>query len=123
MNDETLLLRQVHPAWVQAGNITSQVFRPTAKDHSRLSVYNGDLISAPAAWTHYTDTLGYKSCGVVAVSARECRLEDLQVNADPAPFPEHAVIEFGSLNRNDTERKSKRLKLMAEARGWLHAVA
>lgn len=123
MNDQTLLLRQVHPAWRQAGGITSQVFRPTTKDGSRLSVYDGDMISARAAWTHYTSVLGYRSSGVIAVSAGECRQEDLRVEPDPAPFPEHAVIEFGSLNRQEIERKAKRLKLLAEVRGWLHAVA
>ena len=122
MNDDTLLLRQVNHAWIQAGNITSQVFRPTAKDGSRLSVYDGDQISATAAWAHYTEEMGYRSHGVVAVSVRECRSEDLQAMPDPLPVPEHAVIEFGLLNRNDIERKAKRLKLMAEVRGWLHAV-
>jgi hypothetical protein len=123
MNDQTLLLRQVHPAWRQAGGISSQVFRPTAKDGSRLSVYDGDMIPAPAAWAHYTSVLGYRSSGVVAVSAGECRQEDLRAEPDPTPFPEHAVIDFGSLNRREMERKAKRLKLTAEARGWLHAVA
>ena len=32
MTDDTLLLRQVNPAWIQAGRITSQVFRPTPTD-------------------------------------------------------------------------------------------
>lgn len=123
MNDQTLLLRQVHPAWRQAGGITSQVFRPTAKDGSRLSVYDGDLIQAPAAWAHYTGVLGFRSCGIVAVSAGECRQEDLRTESDPAPFPEHAVIDFGSLSRQELELKAKRLKLIAETRGWLHTVA
>ena len=32
MTDDTLLLRQVNPAWIQAGRITSQIFRPTPTD-------------------------------------------------------------------------------------------
>ena len=32
MTDDTLLLRQVNPVWIQAGRITSQVFRPTPTD-------------------------------------------------------------------------------------------
>ena len=56
MDPNTLLLRQVHPSFVQAENVsaqvfytlmqglavTSQVFKPTPKDENQLSVYNGD---------------------------------------------------------------------------------
>jgi len=39
MTENTLLLRQVHPSFVQDGKITSQVFRPTPKDENKLSMY------------------------------------------------------------------------------------
>ena len=52
MNNETLLLRQIHPSFIQAGHITSQAFRPTPKDQNKLSVYDGDQISAEDAWQH-----------------------------------------------------------------------
>jgi hypothetical protein len=38
MTPETLLLRQIHPSFVQAGRVTSQAFRPTPKDGSLLSI-------------------------------------------------------------------------------------
>jgi hypothetical protein len=44
MTEATLLLRQVHPSFIQHGRVTSQVFRPTLKDKRLLSVYDGDLI-------------------------------------------------------------------------------
>lgn len=72
MKEDTLLLRQVNPAWVQNGRITSQVFRPTPKDAKRLSMYDGDLISSENAWQHFTEILKLSSVGVTAVSVVEC---------------------------------------------------
>jgi hypothetical protein len=120
MNDATHLLRQVHPAWIQAGRATSQVFRPTPKDQNRLSVHDGDLITPQDAWRHFTEVLGWPSSGVLGVTVGECRSRDLQAFSDPAPYPQHAVIDFGSLGRAEVERKSKQLKSDAEVRGWLY---
>jgi len=52
MNSGTLLHRQVNPSWVQQGRVTSQVFKPTPKDNHRLSVYDGDQVTALQAWLH-----------------------------------------------------------------------
>ena len=65
MIDATLLLRQVNPSWLQSGRITSQVFKPTLKDNNRLSVYDGDKITAREAWEHFTINMGLKSVGVM----------------------------------------------------------
>ena len=53
MTDDTLLLRQIHPSFVQSGRVTSQAFRPTPKDEFLLSVYDGDRIEAQASWRHF----------------------------------------------------------------------
>lgn len=120
MTKATLLLRQVHPAWIQAGRVTSQTFRPTPKDEHLLSVYDGDLIAPGRAWDHFTGVLGRNSVGVLAVSVQECHVQQLEVRPDPTPFPEHAVIDFSGFGKNEVERKAKHLKAHAEARGWLH---
>lgn len=64
MNQDTLLLRQIHPSFVQASNVsaqvfsvTSQAFKPTPKDEYMLSVYNGDKFQPDVAYEHYT-TMG-----------------------------------------------------------------
>ena len=119
MNQDTLLHRQVHPNFIRNGEATSQAFTPTPKDNNRLSVYDGDMISAASAWTHYTGTLGYKSYGVVSVSVAECQTIDLSVFSDPTDFPEHALIEFGELSRRQTTTKAKQLREYANARSWL----
>lgn len=115
-----MLLRQVHPSWVQQGRVTSQAFRPTPKDKHQLSVYDGDMITAADSWTHFCGTLGFQSVGVMAVTVAECSTLEIQARSDPEPFPEHAVIDFSGLAENQIEKKGKRLKAKAEERGWLH---
>lgn len=120
MNNETLLYRQVHPLFVHAGEVTSQVFRPTPKDEGKLSVYDGDLIAPDESWRHYTSQLGLPSCGVLAVSVAECEALGLSVESDPVPYPAHAVIVFEGLSRSARERKSDGLRKAAISRGWRH---
>lgn len=120
MTNKTLLLRQVHPSWVQLDRVTSQVFRPTPKDQKRLSVYDGDQISATGSWSHFTEVLGYASVGVLAVTKGECLHLQLATFSDPAPFPEHAVIDFTGFEEGQIKKKAKQLKEAAGARGWQH---
>ena len=121
MTDNTLLLRQVNPSWVQLGRITSQVFKPTPKDANRLSVYDGDQTTAEKSWRHYTGELGFSSVGVVAVTVGECKLQGLPADADKQPsFPEHVVINFNGCSGTQTEKKARHLKKAAEKRGWQH---
>lgn len=120
MTGATLLLRQIHPNFVQAGFATSQAFRPTPKDDSKLSVYDGDQIMAEASWVHYTTELQLPSIGTVAVSVAECQAENLPARPDPKPFPEHAVIDFTGLTDKQCYAKSKKLQAKAQARDWLH---
>lgn len=120
MNDATLLLRQVHPTFVQQGRATSQAFRPTPKDQNRLSVYDGDLIDPEPAWQHYTSVLKFSSAGVLAVSVAECAALGLDSAPDPDPFPEHAVIDFTVIDKREVEKIAKKLRAKAEGRGWLY---
>jgi hypothetical protein len=122
MTDGTLLFRQVNPSWVQAGRITSQVFKPTPKDKNRLSVYDGDRITAEESWRHYTGPQGFSSVGVVAVTVGECKSHDLPAEPDPLPFPEHVVICFDGCSGTQIEKKARHLKKAAETRGWLYRV-
>lgn len=120
MNPDILLLRQIHPTFLQRGRVTSQAFRPTPKDRSRLSVYDGDMITPQAAFEHYTSSLGHASVGVMAVSVSECGDLDLPAIPDPKPFPEHAVIDFAAFEKKQVEKKAKLLRAKAEKRGWLY---
>jgi hypothetical protein len=120
MQNDTLLLRQIHPRFIQNGRVTSQAFRPTPKDKKKLSVYDGDMIDPEAAYRHYTEELKLSSTGVMAVSVEECNEIGLTPQPDPEPFPEHAVIDFSALGESAIKSKGKLLKNKAVARGWLY---
>jgi hypothetical protein len=120
MTDSTMLLRQIHPAFVQADQATSQAFRPTPKDDGRLSVYDGDKIAAEKAWAHYTGTLGLESAGVMGLLVEECAEANVNPEVDAVPFPEHCIIDFGHLSNKAADNAAKVLKRAANARGWLH---
>jgi glucose/arabinose dehydrogenase len=120
MTEATVLLRQVHPTFIQQGRVTSQAFRPTTKDDGQLSVYDGDLIQPPAAWDHYTGTLGFASDGVLGITVGEVGTESLPATPDPDYFAEHAIVDFREFNSREIEKKSKRLKVFAVGRGWLY---
>ena len=119
MNEKTLLLRQVHPSFMQDGQITSQVFRPTPKDENKLSVYDGDMIAPEASHEHFCRHANCTSCGVMAISQEECNSQDLSVREERNPYPEHCTIDFSTLSKGQIEKKAKLLKRFAENRGWL----
>ena len=120
MTDSTLLLRQVHPGFVQNQRPSSQVFRPTRKDESKLSVYDGDIMSPEQSWKHFTEVLERQSVGVLAVTVAECREQDLRAAPSPEVFEGHAHIDFTGFSANQAERKGKKLLAVALLRGWLH---
>ncbi|HEX4123968.1 MAG TPA: hypothetical protein VHY37_04515 [Tepidisphaeraceae bacterium] len=98
--------------------MTSQAFKPTPKDEGLLSVYDGDQTNAERAWHHFTTVLKFQSIGSLAVTVGECGQNELPVRPRPEEFPEHAVIDFTGLGSNQVEKKAKKLKAVAEARGW-----
>ena len=121
LDDNTWLLRQIHPSWVKAGHVTSQAFRPTEKDKGCLSVYDGDRITPRDAWRHYTAVLGFRSVGVVSVTVAECVENSLTVYENPLPdFQEHVLIDFRKKTANmSIARIAKELRASANIRGWL----
>ena len=121
MNRNTLLLRQIHPTWIQDERVTSQAFTPTPKDERRLSVYDGDQITAKDAWYHYAPDRGHPSSGVMAVTVAECQEQNLIAMADPLEgFKEHTVIDYGSLTGSAAKNVAKTLTSAARQRGWLY---
>lgn len=128
MTEDTLLLRQVHPSFVQGDSISSQVFssqtfKPTPKDEGLLSVYNGEKFNPDDAFIHYTTNKNLESAGVVAVSNNECSEESLPVREDNDPFEGHCSIDYRDLTNNQVGKKAQRLKAKAAKRGWLYTKA
>jgi len=99
---------------------SSVMFRPNESDNGLMSVYDGDLIAADAAWVHYTTVSNKKSIGVTGLTIDECLAEGLPSRSDPAPFPEHAVVDFTGVAEKQWRSKSKKLQAKALARGWQH---
>lgn len=123
MNDETLLLRQVHPNFYPDGEVSSQAFIPFPKDDGKLSVYDGDQISAEECHRHYAEQ-GLQSVGVWAVSGGEVVSAALEYHPDPiAGNPAHAVVDFGTRGERECRKLAKRLKKFAVERGNLYRAA
>lgn len=119
MTPETLLLRQIHPSFIQDGRVTSQAFRPTPKDEFLLSVDDGDRVTAEASWQRFIANPACTSVGVQALSEAECTAEELPVLEDGNPHPEHCSVDFTAFDKKAIEKKSKLLRAYAETRSWL----
>lgn len=121
MNENTVLLRQVHPDFIPGGELTSQAFMPFPKDEGKPSVYDGDQISPADSHKHFTETLGYKSDSVWGVSCAEVTEAGLTSRPDPKEdFPSHALIDFTAYPANAFRKFAKKLKAKALTRGRLH---
>jgi hypothetical protein len=119
--NQHLLHRQVNPSWIQNGRMTSQAFSPTPKDSSLLSVYDGSMISADASFHHFTAIQKLSSAGTVSVDITEVINVGLSWRLDPAPFLEHAVIDFSLIETAaKIKAKAQTLAELARTRGWTY---
>lgn len=127
MNDDTLLLRQIHPRAISGNVVWKTVFIPSESDKGCLSVYDGDKITPEEAWIHYTEIEGRESKGVMAVTVAQCKKLGLSVISAPTiTSPAHALIDFTHLlTSNQIEKIAKKLRNNAQAKvnnGWLYYV-
>lgn len=120
MRKNNVLLRQIHPSFFQNGKVTSQAFRPTPKDQSLLSVYDGHKMSPEQSFEHYVQILGLSSCAVAQIVCEDCIENELPVCADPEQFPEHCLIDFSDMNQSQQTKASKKLRQKAEERGLIY---
>lgn len=124
MNVDTLLLRQVHPNFMDGDVPTSVAFRPFPNDKEKLSVYDGDLITPEDSYLHWTTQLGNRSAGVWGVDNHEVTKSGLSSAPDPLPDnPAHALIAFTGLSDKEQRKRAKLLLADAIARGCLHKAA
>ena len=124
VNSRTLLWRQVIPGFIREGRITSQLFTPSRMDDKKVSVYDGDQITAEESWRHYTTPkLEKKPCesaGVMAVTIGECYSEGILAIPDPGTFLEHVLLDFTALSNKVRIDKGKILTDIAKERGWVY---
>lgn len=121
MNGETLLNRAVNPGWVQEEFVSTQAFKPTAKDGDKLSAFDNDLLNAEAAYDYYTEDLGNEAAGIIAVNVDECEKQSLSAYSDPTggvPHEAHASIDFSGHGGSKRKRIAGNLRDAAKERGW-----
>jgi hypothetical protein len=131
MHKETLLHRQVHPAYIVKNKVSSKVFEladdlildnqifiPTTKDDKKLSVCNGNKFTAYEAFINHTKMI-LKTAGTASVSVEECDEIDLTTTEDNIPFSGHAYIDFTGLGKKEIRIKAALLKNFAVRRGFM----
>src|SRR5689334_22223140 len=120
MNTETQLHRQVHPNWVEKGDVstqafqfTSQTFTPTTKDDNKLSVANGEKLTGQQSFEEHVRN-GLASFGVVSVLCSECDSVNLGYEEDNNPYNGHSLIDFSTCSTSaEIKKKAKILKSYA----------
>lgn len=119
MKPETHLHRAIHPTKLDpVGAMDYLAFRPTSADEDQLSLYDGDRITAEAAWRHRTRD-GALSHGIGTVTAAEATSAGTPARPDPEAFPEHVLADFSALaGRKAKQRAAATLCEFANARGW-----
>lgn len=130
-NMKEILLRQIHPSYIESGNLSSQPFRPTSKDDNKLSVDRSSIFTAEQSYKHYTAELGFESVGVYGLSVGEFQGETIGCVGDPLEEdntrgtkanPAHSLADYSVHNASQQKNVAKRLKRLAAARGCLHPV-
>ena len=124
---EELLHRQVHPEFIQAGEVTSQAFRPFPRDDGKLSVDRNTLASAQEAYERHIQKIdpvkqtNLESAGTWSVSVAEClELELPPISdpiAEPEPNPAHCLIQFSDYSGSQRKKRAKKLCDKAIKRG------
>jgi len=124
--DASVLYRQIHPSWLQGDTITSQAFKPTAKDDGKLSTRLASKMSAEDAYIAHTADEGLQSVGTYQVTTEEVAGADLRsvTDSDVEGQPDgHAYIDCRDLARKHVEKAAKKLRTHAMSHGCQFAPA
>jgi hypothetical protein len=111
MDDDDKLYRQISPKFFQDGTISSQAFRPLG-GKTKLSLYNGLMITPKDAYVHYTETLHNQSDGVAEILVGSFTKRGLEVIPDGEGFDEHVSADFSNIihSRKELEKVSRNLR-------------
>jgi hypothetical protein len=113
-----LLFRQASPGWIRDGRPTSQLFRPTPKDHGLLSVDRESVVGSAAVSRERFLARGFQSHSTWGVSVGEVNSESLEAYADPTRHNDaHALIDMSHLDERKQRSVGERLRDAAERHG------
>ncbi|MGW4325433.1 hypothetical protein ACWEKR_06025 [Nocardia sp. NPDC004573] len=123
-----LIWRNVNPAWIQDGKVSSQAFRPTPKDKQQLSGAREQKVTAEKHFHEFTQELELRSVGVWAVSVGEANAQDVRCVYDaesadaPDPCPTgHTYLDFRAhMGDKAIRRVGRLLSEDAQRRGRMH---
>lgn len=124
-NTNEILLRQVHPDFIDADGIpATDRFRPYSGDNNKMSVDMSSKTNPQESYARYT-SLGRKSGGVFGLSVGEFAAEAIDCFEDPIEEsgrenPAHAFADYSQHDLSAQKLISKRLHRLARARGILH---
>lgn len=115
-----LLLRQINPHWIKRGRLSVEAFNPSQAQSYKLSVDDGDSVSAKDAYEHHKSKRR-STIGVVAATKGEAASGGLSAAAAAvAGWPHHATLDFGALSRSERRCAAEVLVSAAVHRGWIH---
>lgn len=121
---DELLWRQIHPSWVTDGRATSQAFKPTPKDNSKLSVSRSSKVSAKESFDYHTNELQLTAVFTLAVTAAEADESGFKVfddsEVEDVKTPGHAYIGTQGCSNGEVKKQSKGLARAANTRGIQH---
>jgi hypothetical protein len=123
---EENIWRQVNPAFVHDGRVSSQAFTPSSKDGGELSSSRASRVTAKESFDHYVQILKLQSFGVYSLTVGEVRAEDLRVIDDSAVGdgenrpPGHVYVDFKGISRKDAKKAAGKLRSAAEKHGWAY---
>jgi hypothetical protein len=123
---DEVMLRQIHPTFIEDGEPSSQPFRPTPKDENKLSVDRGSKTTPAGAYDLFVAS-GLKSVAVYGVSVAEfgdqgvsCHPDAIEAGDGIVANPAHAFADYSAHADSKQKTVAKRIKLKAIARGRLH---
>jgi hypothetical protein len=125
-NQSEIMLRQIHPKFLENGEPASDRFRPSERDANMLSVDRSSIVTAAQSHNNYTKA-GLSSAAVFGLSVAEFRVETIDCLEDPIAGdattptnPAHALADYSPHTSKKQKLIAKRLKRAAVARGRLH---
>jgi len=114
-----MLWRQIHPAFINSGNVSSAAFRVAKKDVDCLSVSWSQKCDPEEAYRRHTIVRQLVSFGVQAVAIGEVQRADTKAFYDPEDLDDaHSFVDFRGLSRSRQELLASTLRDAAVRRGW-----
>jgi len=111
MNEQTLLLPQVHPNFFPDSKIPSQAFMPFPKDIGIPSAAEGNQVSAKVSYQHYSTNLGLESLAACPLSVAQAMPAGLVDRLGCiAEILAYTAIDFCALAEKKCREWAKKLK-------------